>query len=278
LGHVAAAEGGWDRALALFEQAAERDPSQRVNVVLSRLALGLRAADRGRWTEAEQQLERANSDRALLQAEDAARLEYARAVTALNLEQYGTAERRFTDALRQLERVGGGRRRLPSDASLRIDLRLAYAHYRNGNHAQAVTLLERMRGSSEASEELRASAYERLSREAYERGELREARRHLEQAIASAPRNAIARNNLACLMYGEGDVHDAGRIFAELADDGAVEAAILNYAIYLDAHGNDPEIAYRYYLRYAARGGEQADAAREQARIKQQVFGFDPDG
>ena len=88
------------------------------------------------------------------------------------------------------------------------------------------------------------------------------------------PSSSVAQNNLACLLYGEGENDRAGDIFRELAEDESVTNAIFNYAVYLDEIEDDPEGAYQYYQLYVDNEGEAEDEALELIRLKEEVFGF----
>ena len=279
LGHAAAHQGEWGRALDLFTHAdAGGDEGYQNELGIAHLRVGLTEADRDRWTEANQHFSAAYDLRDAMPDEDATRAEYALGVSELHLGNYDRAVRHLTGAQRSLARTQESRRlRLPDDDDLKIELRLAYALYRRGDHEDAIDILDQLRGgrTQEVAERLLGSAHERLAMRAYDDDDLVLARHHLEIALEFTPRDVALRNNLACLHYGEGSPDRAGRVFGELVEEGSPDIALFNRAVFLDQMENEPEAAYRLYVRYLETGGPAAEQARRFADSKAEVFGYE---
>ena len=277
LGHAAAGQGEWQRALDLFARANVTGEFQN-ELGVAHLRVGLSDADRDRWAEANVHFSEAYTVREALPDEDAARVEYALGVSELHLGNHASAIRHLAGTQRRLARIRESQRqRLPDDDELEIEIRLAYAYYRSGDYEEAIDILNELRSgrARDTAEQLLGSAHERLAMGAYEEDDLLLARHHLELALEFAPRDATLRNNLACLHYGEGSPDRAGRAFAELVDDSALDIALFNRAVFLDVVENDSETAYRLYMRYVEVGGQAEDQARAFAAAKAEVFGYE---
>jgi tetratricopeptide (TPR) repeat protein len=277
LGLAAAAGGDWERAVELFERAGETAERYSAEIALSHLRVGLAAADRRRWAEARRHFSEAHDRRDALGAEDALRAELGLGSSEIELGDTTRAIRHLRSVRDALPRLRT-RDHLPRDRELGLEVRLAYAYYRNGDYEEAIELLEELRGGRgrDPVEPLLASAHERLAMGAYASGELRSARRHLEAAL-DITSSEIVENNLGCVLYREGDRSEAGELFRNLAESGDIIDSIYNYAVYLDEVEHDAEGAYRFYLEYVVADGDEATRALEFMEAKEAVFGFGND-
>ncbi|MBN1946464.1 MAG: tetratricopeptide repeat protein [Bradymonadales bacterium] len=279
LGHGAAQEQNWERAIALFNRAASSDDRFLAAVSLCRLRRGLQLADRNRWGDAADQFRQALDHSDHLESQDVVRLQLSLGISELANQNWGRAQRALSEARRGWDALrSDSRSRLPSRDTLRtLDLWLAYAHYRDRNYREAIDQLRALPtgGDARLVAELLVSAHDHLARTELERNNIAAARAHFETVLEQVPDNPITRNNYACLLYSSGDRQEAGRILEQLAEAGTPVNALFNYAIYLDEVADQPESAYRHYLRYVQQDGEAADEARRFARIKEEVFGFE---
>jgi len=277
LGHASVANGDWNRTLALFEQAATSGFHQ-TELATAHIRVGLSESNRDNWTAASGHFRSALDLSDALEEQDAVRAEYGLGICELQLGRFDAAGRHLGSVSRRLNRLRGSERtRLPRDESMAVDLRLGYAQYRAGDYAAAIEVLVPLRRgrSQELVERLLGSAHERLAMRAYDDDDLRTAREHLEQALEFTPNEAALRNNLACLRFGEGASDRAGRTFRELAEDGSLDMALFNYAVFLDEVEDDPEAAFRYYREYERRGGPAERQASDFADAKAEVFGYE---
>lgn len=273
LGHWAANDEDWSQALEFFNRASDGESDYDDEIAYCYLRMGIRDAERSRFGDANENLDEALDRRNDLSRASVTRLEYAVGMTALHLENYSRAARHLESAIRAFSELSDADRRdIGTQADLELDLHLAYALYQSGDFDGAVGIAASLSGDDAT--ELLARAHERLARQAYESDDLEEARDHLEAALDVLPSSSVAQNNLACLLYGEGEDDRAGEIFRELAEEESVTNAIFNYAVYLDEIDDDPEGAYQYYQLYVENEGEAEDEALELMRLKEEVFGF----
>lgn len=277
LGHASVAAGDWNRTLALFQQAASSGLHQR-ELAISHIRVGMGESNQDNWPEASDHFRAALDLAEALDEQDIVRAEYGLGICELQLGRFDAARRHLGSVSRRLSRLRGSERtRLPSNDSLAVDLRLGYAQYRAGEYAAAIEVLGPLRrGRSQVLvERLLGSAHERLAMRAYDDDDLRAAREHLEQALEFTPNEPALRNNLACLRFGEGATERAGRTFRELTENGSLDMAIFNYAVFLDEVEGDPEAAFRHYRDYEERGGPAERQASDFADAKAEVFGYE---